>query len=42
MDTARVVTIIRDKLTASSIEYAVNINDIGSFWWFGIFSTKRN
>lgn len=37
MDTARVVTIIRNKLTASSAGYAVNANDIGSFWWFGIF-----
>lgn len=42
MDAARVVTILMKKLTSSGAGYAVNIDNIGSFWWFGIFSAKRN
>ena len=41
MDAARVLTIIPKGMTSSSIKYAVNIENIGSFWWFGIFSTEK-
>lgn len=42
MDAARVITILMNKLTSSGVGYAVNIDNIGAFWWFGIFSTKQN
>lgn len=41
MDAARVLTIIPKVMTSSSVKYAVNIENIGSFWWFGIFSTEK-
>ena len=37
MDVARVLTFIPVKMTSSSVKYAVNIENIGGFWWFGIF-----
>ena len=41
MDAARVLTIISEGITSSGVKYVVNIENIGSFWWFGIFSTKK-
>lgn len=37
MDAARVLTIILNGMTSSSVKYAVNFENIGAFWWFGIF-----
>lgn len=37
MDDARVLTIILNGMTSSSVKYAVNVDNIGAFWWFGIF-----
>lgn len=41
MDAARVLTIIQEGMTSSSVKYAVNIENIGAFWWVGIFSTEK-
>lgn len=41
MDAARVLTIIPKGMTSSSVKYAVNFENVGAFWWFGIFSTEK-
>lgn len=41
MDAARVLTIISEGITSSGVKYALNIENIGAFWWFGIFSTNK-